>query len=518
MILTVDRTFLTLPINRNATVKKLCFYEDGMLIFDLDCRLDTLSPDFTAVVDLSPFFGKTVELQCEPQMEFCATLTDAPELPDLFREPYRPQIHFSVPNGWNNDPNGLVFYEGEYHLFYQYNPCDVRWGNMHWGHAVSKDLLHWTHLNTALFPDRFGTMYSGCGLVDAQNLTGFGTDGRAPLLLYYTAAANSRLSAGQKYTQRLAYSTDGGRTVKKIDSAPVVEHIVGSNRDPKVVYVEELGRYVMALYLEKNSFRMLSSVDLLHWETFCDLELEGDRECPDLYPLFCDGEKKWVFCGASDIYVVGHFTADAFVAESMPQHLQYSNVSYAAQSYSGLPDGRVVRIPWHRISIPSSRFSQQMGFPVEMSLSRREGRYVLSALPVGEIENLYLDSHSVESDLKQTLRLDLGANPVDLSLSFSGKDSVELLLFGAKILLDPNTNQVSVGGNKMPLSAQEGPVELRILADRCSLEFFADGGRFCMTVQHLCDYNLPYAQFSAPAPNLLHAQWHPLKSIYDEPM
>ena len=191
MKLLLSARYLLLPVSQQAATKKLCLYEDGRLLADYDLRLDAVAPTTQACIDVLRWQGKTVELTVTPAMEYPVSLSDSVCLPGLWREPLRPQVHLTVPAGWNNDPNGLIFHRGEYHLFYQFNPCGTEWGNMHWGHAVSTDLLHWRHLDIALFPDESGTMYSGSALEDRDNRTGLG-DGRPPLLLYYTAAAAGR--------------------------------------------------------------------------------------------------------------------------------------------------------------------------------------------------------------------------------------------------------------------------------------------------------------------------------------
>ena len=188
MKLLLSAKYITLPVSDRAVTKKLCLYEDGRLLADYDLRLDAISPTFTAYIDVSQWLGRTVELTVAPEMECPVGLSGQVSLLGLWQEPLRPRVHFTVPAGWNNDPNGLIFHRGRYHLFYQFNPCGTEWGNMHWGHAVSTDLLHWEHLDTALFPDESGTMYSGCAIEDAENRTGLG-DGRPPMLLYYTRQA-----------------------------------------------------------------------------------------------------------------------------------------------------------------------------------------------------------------------------------------------------------------------------------------------------------------------------------------
>jgi sucrose-6-phosphate hydrolase SacC (GH32 family) len=160
---------------------------------------------------------------------------------DLYREPKRGLFHFSPKRGWNNDPNGCVYYNGEYHLFFQHNPYGWSWGNMHWGHAVSKDLVHWEEIGDVLLPDEMGPMFSGSAVVDSKNTSGFGKDGQAPLVLIYTAAGNPTV-------QGIAYSTDG-RNFTKYSGNPVLGQVTGGNRDPKVIWDEANQRWVMVLYV-----------------------------------------------------------------------------------------------------------------------------------------------------------------------------------------------------------------------------------------------------------------------------
>jgi fructan beta-fructosidase len=199
-----------------------------------------------------------------------------------YGERLRPQFHFTSRTNWLNDPNGLVFYKGEYHLFFQHNPSGINWGNMTWGHAVSTDLLHWRQLDDALKPDRLGTIFSGSAVVDWDNTAGFQSGNEKTLVAIFT-------SAGKPFTQSMAYSTDRGRSWRKYDKNPVLNHVAGENRDPKVIWHVPTKRWIMALYLDGEKYALFSSPDLKRWEKLCDLPEFGASECPDFFELQITG-------------------------------------------------------------------------------------------------------------------------------------------------------------------------------------------------------------------------------------
>lgn len=496
MKLNVTKDYLAIPINTEKPTVKLLFRDErGKLIFDLDCAPDEISPDFTAYIDIKRFRGMTLELSTEPKTSFTADERDAAADDSVYAEDMRPRIHFAVKNGWNNDPNGLVCYKGEYHMFYQYNPCSPKWGNMHWGHAVSRDLLHWTELNCALFPDEHGTVYSGSAIVDERNVSGLGSESDPPLLLYYTAAGGRNLlSEGVAFTQRLAYIGKEGKLVKRGNS-PIIPHISGGNRDPKVVWCEELEAYILALYIGKGVFALFRSDDLLGWTEIQRLTLEGDRECPDIYPISCGGERLWVFCAANDIYVLGRFENSRFTAITEPTRLSYSPMNYAAQSFSGMPDGRIVRIYWQRAAISGNkRVTQQMSIPVEMKLNCSNGDRFLSALPIKELAALRSACLSGEpQDIQGGIHFDLARSAVDIELEADYQEdaSIDIDVFGSRITLDMRQNAVIYRDMSMPLSNERKLARLRMVIDRCTVELYADGGRYLLSAQLICDYAKP---------------------------
>lgn len=521
MEIKVTKRFLVFPVNVYASQKKLYFREEGNLLYDLDIKLDNIHPTFQAYVDVARFMGKTLELEIDPKMPVTYQEADSMELPGLWQERFRPQVHFTVKNGWNNDPNGMIYHEGKYHMFYQYNPCEPWWNNMHWGHAVSEDLLHWEEQDIALFPDEFGTMFSGSAITDTKNKSGLGKDGNAPMLLYYTAAGDtSALSKGQKFTQCLAYSQDGGKTFAKYDGNPVVSHIEGGNRDPKVVWVEEIGCYIMIIYLDDDRYLMLESDDLLHFKEYQKVSLKGDAECPDLYPVQYNGEKVWVLSGASDQYVTGRFTKDGFVIDSAEKKLSYSEVNYAAQSFSGLPDGRAVRIWWDRfLHVPKDgRFTSQMSIPTDMSLEDVNGTLYLCAQPVREFEILRGEGELLkECVLDAPVQIEAGPNPVELlmEMPYDGTGVLEFDIFGAKMICDMTANQIRFANVKMPLSVESRKLTLRMIVDRNSIEVYADGGKFCFAQMLYCDDNLPRVIVKANHDvKIDKLEWYKLKSVH----
>jgi sucrose-6-phosphate hydrolase SacC (GH32 family) len=246
-----------------------------------------------------------------------------------FNEPLRPQVHFTPAKNWMNDPNGLVFHNGEYHLFYQYNPEGITWGHMSWGHAVSKDLLHWDHLPVALAEEPDLMMYSGSAVVDESNSAGFSTSGTSTLVAIYTA----RRVSTNKQTQNLAFSVDNGRSWTKFAGNPVLEHEDSDFRDPKVFFHAGTSRWIMAVALpSQRKIAFYSSSDLKSWafeSTFGPLgAIDGIWECPDLFPLTVNGKIHWMlvvnigaaaFAGGSGVqYFTGQFDGHTFTADPGP--------------------------------------------------------------------------------------------------------------------------------------------------------------------------------------------------------
>ena len=221
--------YLLIPISWGAKVSKLRLFEGENLLLDLDAAVCFEAPESVMYYDLSPWFGRDIAVVHESGKVFGFS----EKKPTAPFSACRPKVHFTAEYGWLNDPNGLVYYEGRWHMFFQHNPAGVRWGNMHWGHAVSDDLVHWEEDGDALVPDETGDMHSGSAIIDHENKLGLNTPENEALLLFYTTAGGNReLCAGAKFEQCLAYSIDGAKTFYKYEKNPIVPHIIGCNRDP----------------------------------------------------------------------------------------------------------------------------------------------------------------------------------------------------------------------------------------------------------------------------------------------
>ena len=410
---------------------------------------------------------------------------------DLYNETYRPQFHFSAKKNWLNDPNGLVHYNGTYHLFFQYNPFGREWGNMTWGHAVSPDLVHWEQRPDALEPDRLGTIFSGSAVVDHENTAGFQKGQEKTIALIYTAAGGtSKESEGQRFTQALAYSADGGKTFHKYEKNPVLGHIVGENRDPKVIWHAPTRRWVMVLYLDGSDYGVFASPDLKTWERLQTLSIPGTIECPDLFELPVTGEPnetRWVVTAANGHYLIGRFDGKRFTQESGPHPSDLGANFFAVQTYSDVPDGRRIQVAWMRGgNYPGMPFNQQMSFPCVLTLHRTSEGLRLYRAPVREIEKLRLKPRRWEN---VTLRP--GENPlsevkgdlfdIEAELDPGDADEIIFTLRGEEVRYDAAEKRLSFLERSGELAPDAGRIRLRFLVDHTSIEAFGNGGRLSMT-------------------------------------
>ncbi len=481
----LDKRYLNLPVKTGAPKRRVRFEVGGATVREFDIELAEGKPDFWAFADVSPFRGKklVIEAKLPDGSKALEAVTASDEIAgaaDLYGEKYRPQFHFTSRRGWLNDPNGLVYADGEWHLFYQHNPYGWDWGNMHWGHAVSKDLFHWQELPIALYPKRYDDWcFSGSAVVDHDNTSGW-REGKEPLLV----CAFTSTGRGEC----IAYSNDRGRTWTEYDGNPVVRH---SGRDPKLLWYAPGKTWVMAVYDETGGARdvaFYASADLKKWEF--QSRIGGFFECPDLFPLAVDGDAKnvkWVLSAADGKYLVGRFDGTQFVKESGKHQVWYGNF-YAAQTYDNAPDGRRVQIGWgNGITFPGMPFNQQMAVPVELTLRTTAGGVRLFAEPVKEIESLYESEYQLKGEtLKPGKEPVLGVKGERLDVRAevrpAGAEQVTLTLRGVPVVYDAKGGQVSWHGQTAPLKPRkDGAVRLRILADRGSVEVFGNDGQVALS-------------------------------------
>jgi len=380
-----------------------------------------------------------------------------------YQEKHRPQFHFSPKEKWMNDPNGMFFYEGEYHLFYQHYPDSNVWGPMHWGHAVSKDLAHWEHLPIALYPDSLGYIFSGSAVVDWNNTSGFGKNGKPPIVAIFTYHDMAAEKAGRTdyQYQGIAYSHDKGRTWTKYAGNPVIPNPqkIKDFRDPKVIWHEASSQWVMALAVADH-VQFWGSKDLKKWEHLSDFGKEqgahgGVWECPDLFPMQVesggdsesplDSTVKWVLLlsinpggpngGSATQYFVGdfegkNFTLDNSFAPSVQGEravwLDYGRDNYAGVTWSDIPeeDGRRLFMGWmsnwdYATVVPTTEWRSAMTLPRTLALQKTSAGYRLFSLPVKELQTLRTASHKIEnteisSEIDLTQRL--GFSPAQMEL------------------------------------------------------------------------------------------------------
>ncbi|NEU27334.1 glycoside hydrolase family 32 protein [Paenibacillus polymyxa] len=332
------------------------------------------------------------------------------------QEKYRPSYHFSPKNGWMNDPNGMVYFEGRYHLFYQHHPFGTTWGPMHWGHAVSTDLVNWEEQLIALEPDGLGTIFSGSAVVDERDTSGF-FEGKPGLVAIYTHHYSLPNTDQIRQYQSLAYSTDSGESWIKYAGNPVLEdeHCIDF-RDPKVFWHEPTEQWVMVLACGQT-VRIYHSPNLKEWVFASEFghgigSHDGVWECPDLFPLWVDGERsqvKWVMLvsigdnpeireGSRTQYFTGEFDGTTFVADVESEKvrwLDYGRDNYAGVCWSGIPaeDGRRLFMGWmsnwrYANQTPTERWRGAMSIPRELALETRKGTVALIQRPVRELDGL----------------------------------------------------------------------------------------------------------------------------------
>ena len=527
-----NQRYLLLPVEEVIPDVRVSMIVNNKEVNVTDVRLAVNRVDYFVPLDLSDYAGKNILLKFklgsnDPiRGKLSAVCCKEMKLSDTFdtgnREKFRPTYHFSPLYGWMNDPNGMVYKDGEYHLFYQHNPYGSKWGNMHWGHAISKDLINWEHRPDAITPDALGTIFSGSAVVDTDNTAGFGA---GAIVAIYTQNSDRQV-------QSIAYSTDNGRSFTKYENNPVLTSDARDFRDPKVFWHKETQRWIMLLAVGQE-MQIFSSSNLKDWAFESSFgEGQGAHggvwECPDLFELPVDGtnEKKWVllcnlnpggpFGGSATQYFVGTFNGKEFVNESPSQTkwMDWGKDHYAAVTWSDAPDNRRIAIAWmsnwqYANDVPTSQYRSPNSVPRDLSLFTVDGETYLQSAPSPELLKLRdiskKRSFKVNGTrtIKDMIAGNEGAYEIELTIENQHADVIGFRLYNDKgeevdMQYDMKEKKFSMDRRKSgevgfnenfpmltwtTIESGKDELKLRLFVDKSSVEAFGDGGRFVMTNQ-----------------------------------
>lgn len=486
------QTYLNFPVKNSDPLVRVTIRLNGKPLDQFTINLAVTDPDFWTFFDVTPYQGKTLMLELsnppqrprpgenppatttEPRGDLLKTIyadITFPGQDSLYMEKDRPQAHFTAQRGWINDPNGLIYYNNEYHMFFQHNPYGWQWGNMHWGHATSKDLIHWQQHKEAIFPvidetatSRGDAAFSGSAVFDPDNTAGFRRNGIDPLIAVYT-------STGRGECLKISY--DNGMTFEDYEGNPILKH---EGRDPKVFWYEPGNHWVMVVWdqgkpkkLSLNTevavrqHSIYTSDDLKNW-TY-QSGVDGFFECPELFSLPVEGEQgssKWIMYDANGRYIVGDFDGKRFNIE---QHFtRYENGGgyfYASQTFNNAPDGRRIQIGWGRnITHPGMPFNQPMLFPTELKLRRTVSGYRLCPVPIEEINGIKTNSKVLNDKIIQAgedAALSVDQNkPVHILAEFErGNSPMIFNIMGYELRYDNEW----VFATSAPQGSQENPIK-----------------------------------------------------------
>jgi fructan beta-fructosidase len=460
-------------------------------------------------------------------MAFAQQKTDS-----LYHEQYRPQLHFSPPAHWMNDPNGLVYYKGTYNLFYQYYPNGTVWGPMHWGHATSTDLVHWKNKPIALYPDSLGLIFSGSAVVDTHNTSGFGKNGQPPMVAIFTQHNQAKEKDGKNDTENesMAYSNDGGQTWTKYAHNPVLKNPgISDFRDPKVMWYEPQKKWVMTL-ATKDHITFYSSKNLKEWAKESEFGQKlgahgGVWECPDLFPMpIANNKKMWVLIvninpggpqgGSATQYFTGDFDGTTF----KPNNTDTRWIDQGSDEYAGVTwsntDNRRIFLGWmsnwqYATVVPTKAWRSAMTIPRELKLIKLGQTYYVASEPVKELDKLkaqtiditdHTPGHEGEVALQRItpklapqFELDLNFNNLkNFAINLSNKEGERLTIGyderGNSWYIDRTQAGESSFSRefakrlKVKRIGQGWKSNLKLVVDATSIELFADNGLTVMTV------------------------------------
>ena len=517
-----NNRYLLIPVQERAEMAHVRVVKNNQLAQTFNVRLAVDKIDYFVPLDLNTVSGEAVlQVKVPAQQHVNKAFKDyscwtSMKYSDTFDsrnvEKFRPAYHHSPAYGWMNDPNGLFYKDGVWHLYYQWNPYGSQWENMTWGHSTSTDGLHWTPQPTAIEADALGAIFSGCCVVDKNNTAGFGN---GAIVAYYT-------SAGARQTQSMAYSVDGGQTFTKYAGNPVIVSDVPDFRDPHIFWNEEAGFWNMVL-ASGQEMSIYSSKDLKQWKHESNFGLtygnhSGVWECPDLMKLPVDGtgEQKWMlicninpggpFGGSATQYFIGQFDGHQFVCEDQPEEtkwMDYGKDHYATVTFDNAPDGRRVAIAWmsnwqYANQVPTMQFRSANSILRDLSLYQYEGETYCAVRPAKEMDaarGKKIARPTDRCEIVVTLKGD-----ARITLSNGSKERVVLDYDADMASLDfdrRHSGQCSFS-DAFP-TVVTAPVHgslrtLRIFIDKSSIEVFDADGRLSMT--NLVFPSSPYSRIS----------------------
>ncbi len=484
----LPNNLLNLPVKNGAARRRVTVSVDGKAVRDFNIQLADGAPDWWAFVDVSAFQGQTATVTVSSLPAGSTGLSSIVQsngivgATDLYREKLRPQIDFSSKRGWLNDANGMIYYQGQYHLYYQHDPFN--WdgsGQKWWGHAVSPDMVRWRELPEGIYSHSYGDdVWSGSMVVDAANTSGFQAGTNAVIVAAYYSTGRGEC---------IAYSNDRGLTYTDYTNNPVVVHAV-VGRDPHLLWYAPSNYWVMAVYDETggHNISFYSSPDLRQWTYHS--KIYGFFECPDLFQMPVDGDTNnlmWLVCDASSGYMLGQFDGATFTPHTAKLPGNHGVGYYASQTFTTMPagDARRVRIGWAQINMPGMPFNQMMYFPTELTLHTTADGVRLFSQPIREIQNLHEKNYSWTN-----LKLRPGDNPLskirgtlfDVNAQFApgASQQITFTFQGVNVVYDSVNQQISCNGKTNPLPPVNGTVQLRMLVDRDSVEIFGNNGELYM--------------------------------------
>ena len=539
VVLDSVKKFLLLPIQDNAPEGKvnIVINNEFQWAQSMNVRLARERVDSYVPVDLSAYAGQQVSIDIAgmPASSLCwkeLKLSDSFDMTN--KESFRPVYHHTPAYGWMNDPNGMFYKDGVYHLYFQYNPYGSVWGNMHWGHSTSTDLMHWTFEGCAIVPDAWGAIFSGSCVVDHENTAGFGKDA---VIAFYTSAKSTPW--GDVQTESMAYSLDNGKTFTKYEGNPIVTSAQKDFRDPKVFWYAPGKHWCMILAVGQH-MEIYSSANLKDWKKESEFgAMQGAHggvwECPDLVQLPVEGtrEKKWVlicnlnpggpFGGSAAQYFVGSFDGKKFVNESPTQTkwMDWGKDNYATVTWNNAPDGRCVALGWmsnwqYANNVPTRQYRSANTIARDLTLYREGGELYLKSTPSPEIKKARGEKVSVPAfkvagqyEVASLLKDNEGAYEIEMVIQNAGASKIAFSLLndkGEKVSMyyDVPRKQFVMDRSQSgkvdfssdfpavtvaPVTAEK-EMTLRLFVDRSSIEAFGEEGKFAMT--NLVFPSVPY--------------------------